>query len=173
MDKITDRELTVLGGVFSKSQLEDFMSSLPKNLIWVISEYTDRCTFTKNDLPQLNHLERVRFFGEGGDLEIRRDAEEYRWRFIGPPGVSIDCGFPAADFWTEGEIPFLREHEEKLYLWQKKDSTKDNYRQGKIDSAKLNYPIETKLPNVVINAKVYTSYGRQQFSWYTGLEGAE
>ena len=172
VDKITEKELTVLGGVFIESRLEDFIKALPQKLIWAISEYTDRCTFTKNDLPQLNYLERVRFFGEGGDLEIRRDGEEYRWRFVGPHGTMIDKSFLSADFWVEGDVPFLRVHDEKLYLWGKKE-TKGGYRQDKVASAKLNYPLETELPHAMIVAKVFTYYGRPQFSWYIELEGAE
>ncbi|HBW37362.1 hypothetical protein [Desulfosporosinus sp. BICA1-9] len=177
MNVITKDDLQIMGGNFLTEKCPKFLTNLPEALDWAIFEYSNGCELIKSSdlttpsdasLVKLERLERVRFFGAGGDLDIRRDQNTLFWRFVGRKS-NFPAEFASLDFWQSGGIASLVVHEETLYLWGEWRGNK--FKEAKVAAANLNYPISGK--RAIIKTNVYSYYGRPQFSWYRSLEGLQ
>ncbi|MEW6065520.1 hypothetical protein P378_01955 [Desulforamulus profundi] len=166
----TKDHIAIFGGRIKTEILPDFLKITPGGLLWSIGEHPDRCEILKEQLPELKYLERLRLFGPGGDLELRREDDAYRWRFIGPAGSKFDRRYQLRDFWAETGIQHLCRHDETLLLWGEKRG--DRYYDGRFAAARLVYPLgeHTNKKRAVIKTRIYTYFGRPQFAWYYSLE---
>ncbi|MGI6226217.1 MAG: hypothetical protein ACOYJ1_08200 [Peptococcales bacterium] len=170
-NKITQRDITIIGGKIPIEELSKFLEDLRMHMPWSICEYTYGSEILKDALPEIKFLERLRKFGSEGDLDIRRDGSHYQWRFVGLPYCRIEEQYNPQDFWkNQEEIKHLREHNDELILYGTVE--KGIFIEKKVARAKLNYPLETEgIEKAIIKAKLYTYYGRPQFAWYQALEG--
>lgn len=116
----------------------------------------------------IGQLERARFFGAAGDLDLRRDGMMCYWRFIGDPDQlwpALAPEFVVHDFWVEQvATPNLRSAEVKYYQWRRKDE-----RVGAVwlDEAGLQAEGEYLLQ------RQYWQNGRVQFVRYIGFSSKE
>jgi hypothetical protein len=67
-----------------------------------------------------------RWFGDAGDVEVRRDGGCFRWRWVGNAGVRPPANVPAeeTDFFTAAEghpPPVLRAADDTALLWDRAD----------------------------------------------------
>ena len=176
-------DLSIWGGTCSESALLDFIKGWPlKRMPYRIWEYADRIQFERGGLPSQEDivlLERGRLFGEdgesgkGGDLELRRDGDSFRWRFIGKIGKDETApleGCDARDFWETHDDVAFHCYRETALLWGKHDG--DRWHDDRVAAADLRYPVgdgEGAPERVQVEYKVYSRAGRVQFVWLTKL----
>ncbi len=161
-------DLSIWAGRCAEDQLQDFIRQWPLDRMpYRIWEYASEIAFEWDTLPSnVALLERGRLFGEGGDLELRRDGGEFAWRFIGPAGVQPPTDRPA-DFWsTYPDVTFYRRRETAL-LWGKREDNR--WHDDRVGAARLEYPAPAGWPRVQVEFWTFSRAGRVEFVWYTGL----
>ena len=168
---VGSEQLSILGGVCPEDQLLDFAKGWPlEQMPYRIWEYTDRIQFERDKLPAQEDivlLERGRLFGEGGDLDLRRDGDLFRWRFIGQAEVAPPKGCEAEDFWdAHGDVTFHC-YTETALLWGERGG--DHWHDERVAAADLRYPVDGEPERVQVKYKVYSRAGQVQFVWLTGL----
>lgn len=147
--EIRPRDLIIVGGVLSADKLPEFLghfsthmqTDMPWSMIETVHAFKvrERADLTKLlDAKQVFLLERARIFGEAGDLDIRRDGEEFRWRFLGetiPADKKFAETFSSEDFWDA--YPDIRFYsiQECHMQWQPGDGRVST---GWFESASLN-----------------------------------
>jgi len=164
-------DLSIWGGRCAEGDLLAFLqgwenlSSMPYR-IW---EYVSDILFEKDALPEdVVLLQRGRLFGEGGDLEVRRDGEGFTWQFIGLEGARPPEGYDLEenDFWQQHDIAF-HQYEQTALLWGERQGENDWF-DNRVAGAELAYPgVAGK--RVQLHYKIFSRAGRVQFVWYTGL----
>ena len=136
---IRQNDLVIWGGKFAAltADLQTFLEAWNNNAAlfeWSLWEFTSRFEVQyrkgaskisppQNIPDQLVHVERVRLFGEKGDLDIRRDMEHFHWRFIGdpfdPPTTKPDLSaFNPQDYFERNPDDSFRKLEKSYYLWR-------------------------------------------------------
>lgn len=166
----------IVGGECQSASLPDWLAG-QENLvdldmrIWC---YTDHCEIGKcKTLKQVALLEHARLFGKGGDLEIWRSGQYFRWRYVGltkyaPEGEELT--------WPSKPTKPVFYRECKALLWGNRPAGKDLWHDDRVAGAALTY-LKTKSPtdNVPERMRVtyreYTQAGRPFAVWFTGLEG--
>lgn len=140
-ERRTAENLFIWGGQFSNNASSDGEEAVPlveflkawdsdnsPAFKWMMAEEVGKFYVKPASLPDLmaqhNLLERVRLFGEAGDLDIRRDAATIHWRFISEIQTQLPT-LPSwagtAPFWAEAENQarsFAR-HEQCYYQWRR------------------------------------------------------
>jgi len=139
--------------------------------IW---ESTDRIDFERVEkeasVPNVALLERGRLFGEGGDLDLRRDSDTFRWRFVGASEVCPPEGYDADEnnFWKRYPDAAFHCYKEKALLWGKRRG--ERWHDDRVAAAKkLDYPAPDDAERVRVEYNVYSRAGRVEFVWLTGL----
>lgn len=217
--KVTEGEIAVIGGVFDLSaskesifadetlapeseqsasdKLRKFIeawqpdNSGMKRVIWetvdrIDMDYTNKILTAET---AYNELMRARFFGEKGDLSLRRDGDRLYWHFIGSPP---DDDFPkiknACRFWEKQEsLPEservkelrLQENVEAL-LWGERIVPKSGeafWREDRVGAIDLVYPVPISDANVQkqrakVSYDVYWHNGQPAFVWFKKLVDA-
>ena len=174
---------TVVGGVWKGEaelvqQLKAYRSS--EALCWRIWEMTDSCIigqdwFKEQDQDGRDNwrwLERARLFGEGGDLDVRRDGERFLWRYVGEPDHA-----PPGDNKLEpddGSPVYCRE--QTALLWGTRERDQEQWFEDRVSGAKLTYLPKTPTLSEGMEERVqvryyeYTQAGRTLVVWLRGLE---
>lgn len=182
IDQMEDDKLSagewprIVGGSCTEAELVNWLGNLDlSDLIVRIWEFTDRCTIGDDGPPgTAEKLERARLFGEGGDLDIRRNGNRFLWHYVGeadhaPEGETLT--YPGT---TESPV-YCRER--KSLLWGTREKEKEQWFDDRVSGAELTYFTETPaLPgNVEERVKVkfreYTQAGRRLVVWLLKLEG--
>lgn len=172
-------DLVIWGGRFPDSQADAFLDNWDKPLrtvmTWRMIEYVSQFNLYRADaqdaaLPQpWFNVERARFFGQangiGGDLDLRRDGQEFRWRFIGAASdawPTLPAAFPYHDFWTEpdNQNTRFREVAQRYYQWQGRP------REQRVGSREWLRKAELAQENVYLVQKQYLENGRVAFVRY-------
>ena len=163
--------LSIWGGTCSESALLDFIEGWPlAQMPYRIWEYADRIQLEQDKLPAQEDvvlLERGRLFGKGGDLELRRDGDLFRWRFVGQAGTAPPEGYGARDFWAFHQDTEFHCYTETALLWGKHDGNR--WHDERVAAADLRYPVDGEPERAQVEYKVYSRAGRVQFVWLTGL----
>lgn len=177
--KVGAEDLVVLGGVFNDKQGPAFLNVWGDLLVtllpWRMYEYTGRFCVQKADTRNIAlpdswfFLERARFFGLQGDLDLRRDIGQFRWRFIGEKTAgwpNIPDIFPLFDFWkvSTPPTPVFYEIAQNYYQWRLQDQRVTNHW-----SANTGLPAE----GVYLKQKHYLENGRIAFVRYLEFSTAE
>ena len=162
-------DLSIWSGRCSENELRDFLQQWPlEQMPYRIWEYASEITFEMDTLPRnMALLERGRLFGEGGDLELRRDGAEFIWRFIGPAGVHPPIGWSAENFWSTNPNATFYRRKETALLWGKRDGK--HWHDNRVAAARLEYPVFADWPRVQIEYWAFSRGGRVEFVWYTKL----
>lgn len=161
-------DLSIWGGYCGGGDLPDFLQgwsldSMPYR-IW---EYPSEIVFELNTLPSNGTLmQRGRFFGEGGDLELRREGAAFRWRFIGLAGIVPPAGnYGVQKYWESHPDVWFHRYKEKALLWGKWNG--QQWRDDRVGSARLAYPASGE--RVQVHYWVFSRAGQVAFVWYTRL----
>lgn len=173
-------ELVIWGGRFPESQADAFLDAwneaLRTTLTWRMVEYVSRFALYQVNSqdaarpdPWFN-VERARFFGEMGDLDLRRDGQEFRWRFIGDVSDQwpvLTDAFQPQDFWSapENRQRQFREVQQKYYQWQ------GHRREQRVSSRDWLKEAGLNGENVYLEQKQYLDQGRVAFVRYIGFPG--
>jgi len=164
--------LSIWGGYCDERDLLQFLQEWGLNSMpYRIWKYTSEIVFNQNKLPaNIVLLQRGRLFGEGGDLEFRREGAGFRWRFIGPAGVQPPTGdYGKHDYWVTHRGVTFHCHEEMVLLWGQWNAEKGRWVEDRIGAAPLNYPVPSEWQRVQVHYKAFSRAGRMEFVWYTGL----
>lgn len=162
--RIAKGDIQIWGGEIKEDDLRQFIGKWDQlGMPIVILETVEKMVMVNHDLSTLDHgsVDRIRIFGEDGDLDIRRDINCFKWRYIGKNKDIIEI--IRKDFWEENpDVKFFVE-EKRAILWGK-----DNDRVAKAD---LSYPVEGQPKMVKIRYKTLSNHGAIAFTWLLAIEG--
>jgi hypothetical protein len=171
-----EADLAVWGGLCGEAELLAFLSKWNlSEMPFRIWEYASRIDFKRGTLPtEINLLERGRLFGDGGDLELRRDGVNFRWRFIGKPGAQPPIGHqPMPDnFWTNNKVVTFHRCDENVLLWGERQENQSRWFDDRVGRALLNYPEPAATEawtRVRICYWTFSRAGRIEFVWLRKL----
>jgi len=162
--------LAIWGGTCSEDILLDFIQDWPlEQMPCRIWKYTNRIAFEEQPPTNATLLERGRLFGVGGDLELRRDGNVFRWRFVGKLGIRLPKGYDTdeANFWTDNQEAAFHCYEETALLWGKRSS--EGWYDDRVAAADLRYPVDGEPERVQVHYKTFSRAGCIEFVWFTGL----
>jgi len=162
---------TVVGGMCSETELPGWLDRLDLSGMDVrIWEFTDRCTIGSDGPPEpgeIKRLERARLFGEGGDLDLRRDGDRFLWRYVGekekaPEGAVLE--------WPGSEVNPVYRRERTALLWGERKEGQSRWFDDRVAGAELTYPVEGAPARVQVRYYEYTQAGRTLAVWLRRLE---
>jgi len=164
---------TITGSECAEGELLGWLRNLDLTGMDVrIWEFTDRCIIGDDGPPETaKWLERARLFGEGGDLDIRRDGDRFLWRFVGkeeyaPDGERLEL--PTGD-----EINPVYRRERTALLWGERKEGQSQWFDDRTAGAALTYPVDGAPARVKVRYYEYTQAGRTLAVWLRGLEAYE
>lgn len=163
-------DLSIWGGHCAESELPTFLQGWPlAQMPYRIWEYASEVVFEENTLPQyVALLGRARLFGEGGDLELRRDGSAFAWRFVGSPSLQPPAeDYSAQDYWASHPEVTFHQREETTLLWG--EWKNGQWAENRVGAATLNYPVSAKWQRVQVHYKTFSRAGQMEFVWFTGL----
>jgi hypothetical protein len=172
--------LTALGGneSFSPETARRLLTAwgIPRpDMPWGVWEFMDEITpiqGVESIREDLEYLERVRVFGRGGDVEVRRDGDRLLWRFVGPGGLNAPAGFAALDYWAAHPEP-LHRRELTTLLWGEYDPEAKTWREDRVRAANLNYAAPTDWRRVALRFAEYAHAGVVAHVWWLDLVQGE
>ncbi len=170
-EKLTAAEWpAVVGGKCAEADLVSWLNGLDLSDMDVrIWELTNRCTIGNDAPPEAaDRLERARLFGTGGDLDVRRDGNRFRWRYVGKaeyvPKSDESLAWPGTP-----EEPVYR-REQTALLWGKRKKGQPQWFDDRTAGADLSYPVAGVPARVQVRYVEYTQAGRTLAVWLRGLE---
>jgi hypothetical protein len=161
-------DLAIWGGRCAENDLKTFLQQWSlAQMDYRIWEYAGEIAFERDTLPpNVALLERGRLFGEGGDLDLRRDGATFAWRFVGPAGAQPPAGdYGAQDYWDSHLQATFYQSKETALLWG--ENKNGEWYDDRVGAAQLRYPASGK--RVKLDYKTFSRTGRVEFVWFTGL----
>lgn len=136
--------------------------------------------------PEPELLERARLFGAGGsepgalpaaggDLELRRDGEQLRWRFVGAVGSEPAkalrlAGIAALDFWVAQPAARLRMRSQRLLLWGEAKGAGGRFCDDRVGWADLTYPVAKAEGRAELRYLEFSHAGQPAFVWWLEVD---
>lgn len=112
-------------------------------------------------LSNLRILYRVRMFGQGGDLTLRRDTDVWMWHFIGEKRTLP--GTVGGIFLADGSTYFVQRNKRAL-LWG--EFKAGEWREDRVAAANLNYAGAPDSQRLEVRYDEYSAHGAVQFIWF-------
>lgn len=173
--RIAKDDIHIRGGEIGEDKLQQFISMWNQlEMPFVILETVREIVIRKNyDFSTLaaNTVDRISIFGEGGDLDIRRDADYFRWRYIGENKLPEKV--EGEDFWDKNPNKKYFIEEKKALLWGKYNSDRNLWHDDRVAKAKLSYPVEGNPERVKIRYRTLSEEGVIAFVWFVAIEGGK
>lgn len=174
--RIGQNDLQIWGGdKIDADALQQFISMWSKSeMPFAIIETVREIAIKKNyDFSTLvpDTVERIRIFGDNGDLDIRRDVNRFRWRYIGKKELPEKV--EGENFWANNSATKFFMEEKKALLWGKYNSDREVWHDNRVAKAKLSYPIEDNPKRVKIRYRTLSEEGVIAFVWFVAIEGGE
>ncbi|RRR73723.1 MAG: hypothetical protein EI684_08425 [Candidatus Viridilinea halotolerans] len=171
---IRREQLCILGGTVAVSDLATWLAAWDwQSLEWQMVEWVHRFALQPStaQLADLDLLERLRAFGSGGDLELRRDGPLLRWRFVGAPATPRPAHLDGSDYWQgQPADATLQRIPRQAVLWGAWDARLKRWYDDRVGAAQLNYP-----PAFAGTERIYAHYweyldgGQPAFVWMHAL----
>jgi hypothetical protein len=122
-------KLALVGGWVDAAQVDALVAWLQKageGPWWSFREWTDRMRLTEGVAGIGDDVVRLvwgRWFGDAGDLEVRRDGGRFRWRWVGDAEIRPpeDVAKRDVDFFSASTRTVLRPAEDTALLWDRAD----------------------------------------------------
>jgi hypothetical protein len=174
--EIGPEDLTIWGGQLAEADLARFLDVWQPavdwgRLVWLMVEEVSRFYVQRAagaGWPDVEQVERLRLFGEGGDLDVRRDEAVFHWRFVGETAGALPTmdrqHFPFQSFWDLNPDNHFYEVEECYYQWRLQDDRVTNHWSRGTDLA---------AEGVLLRQKHYLDNGRVAFVRYVDFEEKE
>ena len=161
---------TVVGGRCSGDEVGEWLDVLDLSGMSVrIWTFTDHATIGSEGPPEtFELLERARLFGEHGDLDLRRNGDDFHWRFVGNHDFAPD-GEPLK--WSDLEDNPVYGRETRALLWGEYREDADAWFDDRTAGAALTYPVDGDPDRVWVRYREYTQAGHVLAVWLLGLEG--
>jgi hypothetical protein len=175
-ERLAKGDVEIWGGRITEEYLDSFFNLWDlTRMSFAILETLGEIRVTRDsDYLEMNPylVERLRIFGEDGDLDIRRDSNIFLWRYIGKN--KLPEGIEGKSFWYENpDKRFFVGNDECALLWGKYDSRKKLWYERRVASAKLSYPVKGNPERVRIRYKTLSENGVLSFVWFLAIEGDE
>lgn len=170
--RICKNDIQIWGGEIKEEELKEFLqkwslSGMPYRIVETVRDIK----ITQNDIMDIEpeEVERIRIFGEEGDLDIRRDSSSFKWRSVGK--IQPPQGIRGENFWEKNhDKKFFMEEKEAL-LWGKYAQNMKLWHDSQVARAKLLYPVGGKPEKVKIKYKILSEKGAVSFVWLTEIRG--
>ena len=133
--EVGKNDLLIWGGEFDADQLPAFLTAWKDapHFIWAMIEEVSRFHVEEAAAPAVilpeepYVIERLRCFGPAGDLDVRRDADDCYWHFIGEADehwAGLDLAqFGIVDFWQSADPSLkFREISRSYFQWRRDKS---------------------------------------------------
>jgi len=129
LQTITAKKLLIWGGSFQEAELAEFIKvweGSQAHFSWQMWEAVSRFDLVRSRSQtvlrppagnRFDDIERIRLFGNKGDLLIRRDADWFAWRFIGDPVGDGEAAWPMLIKKYEMK-DYADSHGDNLFYWQ-------------------------------------------------------
>ncbi len=180
----------IQGGRVPVNSVEEFLTAWDWSQLdmpWRIWEWvsdiafnyqTGRPTPTPGDFRRPTWLERIRIFGDSGDLELRRDGSDFLWHFVGQANIAIPTGFGNVDYWQAYPTRSLACYSRQVMLWGEEIKDTEGLPQGvwqedRVGYARLIYPNMKGDQRVLLRYNEYLYGGNVEAVWWRGLQGWE
>ncbi|MDY6856508.1 MAG: hypothetical protein SWO11_17755 [Thermodesulfobacteriota bacterium] len=182
-NRVSEGDINIFGGTTgedSEDTLSDFVDKWnfrDMHMPFAILETIKEIEITKGlDTSKIDPytIERIRIFGKGGDLDIRRvDNNQFLWRYVGNEEKPEKAG--GKNFWETEDSNGMKFFVEEQYalLWGKYDQKRSIWHDDRVAKAKLSYPINASPERVKISYKMLSKGGVVSFIWLTGIYGGE
>ncbi|MBD3190529.1 MAG: hypothetical protein GF308_07785 [Candidatus Heimdallarchaeota archaeon] len=170
---VSKGEPLIYGGKITDNELQDFLRQFNfKKMPYSIIELVNNLSIEKNfDYSKMDfdRVERIRSFGEGGDLDLRRDENQFYWRYIGK--TSLPSNIDGEDFWSANQDTSFFVEEKEALLWGKYNKKWGKVHDNRVAKAKLAYPVNGKPWNgVKLVYKSFSDSGVIAFNWFLKIE---
>ncbi|ODS36719.1 MAG: hypothetical protein A7315_04630 [Candidatus Altiarchaeales archaeon WOR_SM1_79] len=139
-ERISKGDIQIWGGKIKEEELQEFMKKWNfSDMQFRIKETVKEINIDKNknlDLQDVELIERIRIFGNAGDIDLRRNGNRFIWRYIGEDSPPSNLPGHVCNFWGKDKNSnkkFFVGYREVI-LWNKNDP--------RVAKAKLNYPIK-------------------------------
>lgn len=173
--RIAKDDIQIWGGEIEEDNLQQFISTWNQSeMPFVILETVREIIITKDyDFSTLapHTVDRIRIFGAGGDLDIRRDTDDFRWRYIGENKLPEKV--KGEDFWEKNPNKMYFKEEKEALLWGKYNSDRNLWHDDRVAKAKLSYPIVEHLERVKIRYRTLSEHGVIAFVRFVAIEGGK
>ena len=182
----TPETLTIWGGDFVASEIADFLAIWEwsqMDMPWRIWEWASDMAFehqtgtptpAAGDFRSMAWLERARFFGPSGDLELRRDGERFLWRFVGGvKKIRASQGFEPDNYWKDRATWRLHVKDRVALLWgQELPDHLGQWQEDRVAAAQLHYPNTQgdEQGRVRLHYREYLRGGNVEAVWWLGLK---
>lgn len=167
--------ITIIGGVIADKNLVNWLQQWDlQRLPWQFWEWVNAIWLDYDQpLPSdMRLLERGRMFGDGGDLSLRRDGNDFRWHFVGPSNVQTPATPGTHDFWQSPNAPaMLYAVEQQALLCGVWDGASCWY-DDRIGQANVRYPAVLRGHQCIyVRYREYLDHGQVAFVWMYDLHG--
>lgn len=170
----------VVGGCFAAEKLQAFLVAcgVPRQgMPWALWQWTDRIDLQHGaGIPgDVDYLDRGRLFGAEGDLELRRDGNRFRWRYVGEHNDALLLSVQAGEFGTSepatgADTVQLSPYERTALLWGEDKSGQGKWHEDRVGWANLDYPGMKGNPVVQVRYIEYLLEGNVELVRLLGLE---
>ncbi|MEM3563792.1 MAG: hypothetical protein QXR19_11215 [Candidatus Jordarchaeaceae archaeon] len=173
-ERISKNDIQILGGEIEENDLQRFIekwdfSNMPFTILETLSGIIIEKKFDLSHISS-NQIERIRIFGQDGDLDIRRDANHFLWRYIGRKNPPKDIN--AKDFWNENPHKKFFVEEKEALLWGRKyDPNRNLWKDDRVAKAKLSYPGKGSSDFPKVRYKALSEKGVVSFVWFLEVRG--
>ncbi len=178
---------TIQGGRVDVNGIECFLAAWDWSQLdmpWRIWEWVSDIAFdyqTGAPIPAPGNfrraawLERVRIFGESGDLELRRDGAYFLWHFVGQANIVVPTGFENVDYWQAYPTRSLACYSRQVMLWGQEirdaeDQPRGIWQEDRVGYAQLIYPQMKGDQRVLLHYNEYLYGDNVEAVWWLGLE---
>jgi hypothetical protein len=160
----------VVGGTCSEDEAKALLNSLELGGMDVrIWTFTDHAAIGADDPPEtFEFLERARLFGERGDLDLRREGDDFHWRYVGETDRAPEGERLA---WSDLPDEPVYCREERALLWGEYQADAGAWFDDRTAGAKLTYPVDGHPDRVWVRYREYAQAGHALAVWLLGLEG--
>ena len=175
-EKIMKGDIEIWGGEIAEEYLREFVmlwdiSEMPFTILETLREIRIIRDFDYSEIDSYT-VDRIRIFGESGDLDIRRNSNIFLWRYLGRS--DLPEGIEGKNFWDENpDKEFFLENNEYALLWGKYDPEKKLWCEDRVAGHKLSYPISGNPERVKIRYKTLSENGILAFVWVLTIEGGK
>ncbi len=156
-------------GVCDYDQFSAWLTELDLTKLTVrIWCYTDESVIGTEVAPRdVDRLERARLFGPGGDLEVWRGNQGFRWRYVG-----LAASAPEGDTlaWPDDENNPVFSREQTALFWGNRPEGRERWYDDRVAGARLEYPIGGAPERIQVRYREYTQAGRPFAIWLQELE---
>ncbi|WXG41607.1 MAG: hypothetical protein WED07_12730 [Candidatus Freyarchaeum deiterrae] len=172
-NRISKNDIQIWGSEIEENSLQQFISkwnfsNMPFTILETLKEIIIKKNFDFSKIPS-NQVERIRIFGQDGDLDLRRDTNRFIWRYIGNNNPPKNTN--GEDFWKKNpDKKFFIEKKEALLWGRTYDPKRSIWQEDRVAKARLSYPVKGNSNFAKIHYKTLSEQGVISFVWFLEIK---